>query len=188
MTNPESQQKLAYQLPDERFVSLVDAPPAPGLSINRQVTWMVLAQTPSLPSIEELAQPELRLAGLRISPLTNGPSRGTHIINLTLQEVASDHSFEVNGLPVSPRINFLTWAPNGKFVAFGHTTLNGIEAWVLDVATKTASRVGAFFLNAAMSGNPITWMPDSSGLIVRAIPERGPAPVKPLVPEGPVIT
>lgn len=188
MTNPESQQKLAYQLPDERFVSLVDAPPAPGLSINRQVTWMVLAQTPSLPSIEELAQPELRLAGLRISPLTNGPSRGTHIINLTIQEVASGDSYDVTGLPESPRINFLTWSPNGNHVAFGHTTPQGIEAWVLDIATKAASRLGEFCLNAATSGNPITWMPDSSGLLVRAIPQRGPAPLKPMVPEGPIIT
>lgn len=188
MTNPDSQQKLAYQIPDQRFVSLVDAPPAPGLSINRQVTWMLLAQSPSLPSIEELAQPELRLAGLRISPLTNGPSRGSHIINLTLQEVSSGESFPVKGLPESPRINFLTWSPNGMYAAFGHTSAHGIQAWLLNITTKSASRLGEFALNAAMSGNPINWLPDSSGMIVRAIPERGEAPIRPLVPEGPVIT
>lgn len=188
MTNPDFQQKLHYQVPDERFISLIDAAPAPRLSINRQVSWMILAEIPSLPPIEELAQPELRLAGLRISPITNGPSRGSHITNLTLQEVATGTSHQVQGLPSSPRINFLTWSPDGTKVAFAHTTDQGIEAWKLDVASKTASRWGEFYLNAAISGKPLTWLPDSSAVIVRGIPSRGAAPQRPLVPEGPVIS
>jgi hypothetical protein len=36
---------------------------------------LLLAEQPGLPGIAEVAQPELRLAGLRINPRNNGPSR-----------------------------------------------------------------------------------------------------------------
>ena len=43
-------------------------------------------------------------------------------------------------------------------------------------------------INDTFWGNPFKWMPESSGIIFKTvIPERGPAPVKPLIPDGPVV-
>ena len=180
--------KLSYQLPDQDFVNIVDAPPAPALSMNRQAEWLVLGERPSLPSIEEISQPELRLAGIRINPETNGPSRGSHLISLLLRHIPTNEDFEVRNLPDSPRLNYLTWSPDGKFLAFAQTTGNGIFPWLLNIETQSCQSLGSSALNAALGGNPMTWLPDSSGLLMRLIPERGEAPEKPRTPEGPVIT
>ena len=40
---------------------------------------MLIEAISGLPSIADLAQPELRLAGLRFNPKTNGPSRGRYV-------------------------------------------------------------------------------------------------------------
>ncbi|MDP5170848.1 MAG: prolyl oligopeptidase family serine peptidase [Bacteroidia bacterium] len=188
MTEIHAQEKLVYQVPPQDMVSLIDAAPAPSVSLNRPLTWMFLAQTPSLPSIEELAQPELRLAGLRINPRTNGPSRGTHVVGLTLQRMSDGQQFEVEGLPNPLKLSYLSWAPNGNFAAFTQTTDTGLEAWLIDIEQRKARRLGDFEVNAAISGSPITWMPGSDGLLIRAIPRRGSVPVRPLVPDGPVIS
>jgi len=53
---------------------------------------MLLMDRPGLPSIEEVAQPELRLAGLRINPRTNGRSRLRSLTGLHIEVLA-------NGVP-----------------------------------------------------------------------------------------
>ena len=71
----DASQSLGYQTPPAEMVAIVDAQPTPVVRLDPKREWMVLAMRPSLPSIAELAEPELRLAGLRINPRNNGPSR-----------------------------------------------------------------------------------------------------------------
>ena len=63
-----------YRVPSPPLVAVVDAPvpPVPVLSPDRKT--LLLLDRPPAPSIAELAQPELRLAGLRINPAVNGQS------------------------------------------------------------------------------------------------------------------
>ena len=58
---------LGYQTPPAEMVAIVDAQQTPVVRLDPKREWMVLAMRPSLPSIAELAEPELRLAGLRSS-------------------------------------------------------------------------------------------------------------------------
>lgn len=179
---------LSYQSPDEDFVSIVDAPPAPALSMDRNAEWLVLAERPSLPSIEEIAKPELRLAGLRINPQTNGPSRASYLTSLLLRHIPTNTDHKVSGLPKSPRLSYLSWSPSGEYLAFAQTDDSGIRPWLLDLRSKVCRPLGEIYLNGALGGNPLTWMPDSSGLLINSLPDRGLAPEKPQTPEGPVIT
>lgn len=57
------------------MADLVDAPSTPWVSLDRRGEWMVVMERSELPSIAELSQPELRLAGLRLNPRNFGPSR-----------------------------------------------------------------------------------------------------------------
>src|SRR5687768_1804710 len=88
-----------YRLPSGPLVDIVDAPLTPGVSFGPGHEWMLLMERPSLPPIAELAEPELRLAGVRLSPRTNGPSRGAYVTALTLKELASGAERAVEGLP-----------------------------------------------------------------------------------------
>ena len=70
-----AQEDIEYQLPPQEIVDLVDAPLTPSIRIDPKVKWMLLLERPSLPPIEKLTKPELKLAGLRINPKTKSPVR-----------------------------------------------------------------------------------------------------------------
>ena len=72
-----AQDKTGYQLPPEAIVSLLDAPQTPSVNLSPDNQTMLLLFRPGLPSIADLSQPELRLAGVRFDPSTHGPSRGS---------------------------------------------------------------------------------------------------------------
>jgi dipeptidyl aminopeptidase/acylaminoacyl peptidase len=177
---------VVYQMPPPELAALVDAPRTPGVSLSPDRTTMLLLQPPSLPSIAEVSAPESRLAGLRINPRNNGPSRGTAYIGLRFRDLDGRET-EVRGLPPEPRIRNVRWSPDGRYVAFTHERIDRIELWVVEVGTGRARRLIDQPVNAAY-GAPFTWVSDSRTLIVQTIPTgRGPMPTAPEVPTGPVI-
>ncbi len=64
-----------YELPSAALQAVVDAPRAPSLFLSPRRDVAALMQMPSLPSIQVVAQPELKLAGVRINPRTFSDSR-----------------------------------------------------------------------------------------------------------------
>jgi dipeptidyl aminopeptidase/acylaminoacyl peptidase len=176
-----------YQTPNQVLVDIVDAPPTPSVSLGPDNEWMLLQELPSLPAIDELAERELRLAGIRIKPRINGRSRGGYYTGLRLMRVADGAERAITGLPSRPRIGNVRWAPDGRSIAFTNTTANGIELWVADVASGAARRLVGARLNLTLSGGPV-WRPDGRSIFVTLVPEgRGAEPAAPQVPSGPVI-
>jgi dipeptidyl aminopeptidase/acylaminoacyl peptidase len=180
---------ISYQLPPQEMVKLVDAPLTPSVWISPDGDWMLLLGQPSLPSIEEVAQPELRIAGLRINPVINGRSRLSFYNSMKLLNISAGDEFIVEGLPEFPRITNLTWSPDGTKVAFSVVKENGIELWCLDISSKTAYPLTDPVLNDILWSNAFQWFPDSKNLIYKAIDEeRKKEPEKPMVPEGPIVS
>jgi dipeptidyl aminopeptidase/acylaminoacyl peptidase len=176
-----------YQTPSQVLVDIVDAPTTPGVSVGPGAEWLLLEQGPSLPPISELAEPELRIAGMRISPQTNGPSRGRYSLSLTFVKMADLSEVPVTGLPAGARIGGVRWSPDGQWISFTNTTDDGIELWAAGVATGTAKRLTGAHVNLTMVRGPV-WMPDSRTIVVPLVPDgRGAAPVESKVPTGPVI-
>jgi len=177
----------AYQTPAPELVSLVDAPRAPGVSLNPDRSLMLLTYRPSLPPIAEVAAPELRIAGLRINPRTNGPSRSRGASALAFMTL-DGFEMPVTGLPDQPRLGGASWSPRGDRIAFTNTGEGGIELWTADAATAMARRIGDFHLNGAYSGTGLSWSPDGGSLYVKMVPAgRGDASAEQLVPTAPVI-
>ncbi len=177
-----------YQTPPADIAALAEAPLTPRVSINNSGEWMLLMERPGYPSIEELAQPELRLAGLRINPRTNGASRSGSYNGLRLKNISSGREFPAQGLPESPRIENVSWSPDGSQIAFTVTQADGLELWLLTVATQQAARLMEEHVNDAGRGLPYSWLPDNRTILVRTVPGgRGEAPQEDLTPSGPVI-
>ena len=177
-----------YQMPPEALANLVDAPTTPAVSLSPDHSHMLLMHRPSLPSIAELAEPELRLAGIRINPRNNGPSRSGSFNNLTLRGVDGSNERAIAGLPEGARIRNVRWSPDGKHFAFTIDEYDRIDLYVAGVDEARAQRLMDAPVNNAFWGSPYEWVSDSRTLIVRAIPaDRGAAPEKPLAPAGPVI-
>src|SRR4051812_32510625 len=74
----------AYRTPPQVLVDIIDAPPTPGVTIDPHRQWLLVLDRPSLPPIAELAERELRLAGMRIRPRTHAPSRAGYVTGLRL--------------------------------------------------------------------------------------------------------
>lgn len=181
------QAQAQYQLPPAPLQAIVDAPRAPTLALSPNRNLASMVDTPALPSIAEVAQPELKLAGLRINPRTYSPSRFTFGSNLKLLDIATGKQMDIKGLPKTLRLADSGWSPDQRHLAFTHVALNGeggaVELWLVDVSAKTAKRLMAQPLSY-LDGKGFSWMPDSKGLLVQ-LRAAGKAPAVTGIPGGP---
>ena len=180
---------VSYQMPDPVLAAMIDAPPTPWVSLGPDNAWLLLIEPAGYPSIAEVAAPELRLAGLRINPRTNGPSRTRPAVGLVFQRLKDDKEVRVTGLPEDARITGTSWAPGGERIAFVVTADDGLTLWTAAVDDGEARRVtpAGMVLNGVY-GRPYSWLADGRSLVALAVPAgRGPAPEESYVPEGPVV-
>ncbi|MCS6862654.1 MAG: hypothetical protein NZT92_20305, partial [Abditibacteriales bacterium] len=181
-----SAQTPLYQRPPKVITDILDAPPTPSVSVSPTRDKLLLVQGVRYPRIADLAQPMLRLAGLRINPHTNGPHNPPRFIGLTLKTIADGKEQKIK-VPANPRLSFPSWSPDGKRFAFTNTTSTTIELYVGDATTGAVRRVNGVTLNAAY-GSAFQWMPDSRTLLCQTIvPTRGKPPAPPPAPTGPTI-
>jgi dipeptidyl aminopeptidase/acylaminoacyl peptidase len=173
-----------YQKPPKAILDVLDAPANPFVSVSPTKDRLLLATAVRYPSIAELAEPMLRLAGLRINPKTNGPHRITRITALTLKTIADGREMKI-ALPPNANPGLPLWSNDGKQFAMLNTTANGIELWIGAPATGKIRKIAGVTINGAY-GDPLGWMPDSQTMLVQTVvASRGPAPVAPSVPTGP---
>jgi dipeptidyl aminopeptidase/acylaminoacyl peptidase len=180
---------IGYQMPPQILADIIDAPQTPWTALSPNNEWMMFIERPGLPSIEEVSQPELRLAGLRINPRTNGRSRQSSGSGLLFHNMKNGEERKVTGIPEGSRLNSFTWSDDGKRVAFVITLGDQISLWTAELKTAKAKQVTpeGMRLNAVY-GRPYNWLDDGETFVVLAVPEnRGPAPSEPMVPSGPVI-
>ncbi|MCH6233877.1 alpha/beta hydrolase family protein [Cognataquiflexum rubidum] len=182
----QAQNALTYQTPPKAIADLVNAPITPQASFSRSGEFMLLLERAGNPSIEELAQPELRIAGIRINPATNGPSRGGSVENVKLKNTRTGKEQDIKGLPANPKLGNFSLSKDEKFVAMTHTSNTGISLWVVDLTTLEAKKLTDDIVNTAY-GNAITWTPDNKILLKAVNPSRGTMPKAPLAPAGPIV-
>jgi len=181
-----------YDLPPQHVLDVLHAPaPArPSLSPTRDnallVSWV------QYPPIAQVAEPYLKLAGVRVEPRTRrkhdtpgGYGVAPCAQTLSIVEVASSRETSID-LPAGGCADGFSWAVDGKRFAFRNTARDAVELWVGDTAGHT-HRIDGVRLNP-MLGSSHQWAPDSKTLLVKMIPQdAGPAPTAPIGFEGPSI-
>jgi hypothetical protein len=115
--NSFAQQSLTYQKPSKEILELADVELAPGVQIDSKGEQMVLLYRDQYKSIAELSETELRLAGLRINPVTNIGSRTNYITNLKVKKTTDQDAKQVKGLPENPRLSGFRWSPDESMIA-----------------------------------------------------------------------
>jgi dipeptidyl aminopeptidase/acylaminoacyl peptidase len=182
----KAQDAIGYQMPPKVMADLLLAKPTPGVSIDSKAEWMLLSERNPYPSVAELAQPELRIAGLRINPNNFSLSRQTFINNFTLKNIKTGQSYPIAGLPSPLFAGSFSWSPDERKIAFTQTNQKTVDLYVIDVATHKAMRVNKRALNTVL-GSGITWA-DNSSLFYRVTNKPlAMAPPKPLMPKGPTV-
>jgi dipeptidyl aminopeptidase/acylaminoacyl peptidase len=184
-----AQENLTYQKPPQEILELVDAPLAPAMRMDDKGENFVFLYRNSFKSIEDLSETELRLAGLRINPVTNIGSRVNYINNIKVRTGRNSKEVVPAGMPTNGKFSNFSWSPNQKMMAFTNTVSKGVELWVLDIENQSVKKISNSYLNANM-GQPFAWFKDNATLLVKLLPSnRLPLiDTKTAVPTGPTIS
>jgi dipeptidyl aminopeptidase/acylaminoacyl peptidase len=182
--------------PPEPINQILDAPAFGKVAISPNQRWIVEFERRNLLSIK-LATPGIALAGFRLNPKTHAPGRQSTYHGIRVKPIPSlvdslqnpdtlSGTFQSVPLPDDPAIAFLRWSPNGDRLGFTLTTADGLELWVLDLATVTAQKLTKAVLNGTY-GTPYRWLSNQE-LICKFVPsDRGEAPVKSPIPTAPIV-
>jgi dipeptidyl aminopeptidase/acylaminoacyl peptidase len=178
-------QESVYQRPSAELQALVDAPRGPEVRMGPENRHALVMQVPNLPSIAEVSQSELKLAGLRVHPKMRAAMRINFNRNLSILDVDTGKMREVTGISDNARIADVAWSPDERFVAFSVWSKTGVELWLLNVKTANAQRLINEKLNA-VTGAGFSWLKGSEQLLVRLVPtNQKRAPNFTNIPSGP---
>ncbi|QCR22778.1 prolyl oligopeptidase family serine peptidase [Pontibacter sp. SGAir0037] len=184
-----AQSSTTYQLPPKSIVDLVDAPSSPTVRFNKDGSLMLLLQAPGYASIEQVAQPVIGLAGIKLNPANNSTEAEVSGVynTILIKETRTGKELSLSGLPQAPMITNVTWSPDGSYFAFSNKTNKGVELWLADTKALKAVQLTDRYLNDAF-GKTIQWHPDGKRILAQFVKAgRGDKPVENIVPTGPVI-
>ncbi len=175
-----------YQKPPKEILDVLNAPETPITSVSPAKDKMLLLEYSRYPPISELAEPMLRLAGLRINPNTFSQHRQRYFTGLVFKNINNGKEMRVN-LPPNSKIVSPNWSADGKYVAAGIMTPLGVELLIIETANGKVKRLKNGLVNTIFDG--YSWMPDQKSLLVNFVPRnRGAAPAyRDLVPNEPNI-
>ena len=175
-----------YKMPPKDVADLLLAKPTPSVSIDGKAEWMLLSERNPYPTVEELGQPELRIAGLRLNPSNFGPSRQVFINDFKLKNIKTGKEVPVTGLPENLLATNISWNPSEKKIAFLNTGTSKVDLYIIDLVTYKATKVNKQAVNNTL-GAAYTWVDDNTILYKATIAAASAAPKKSVTPKGPAI-
>jgi len=186
LSTPPLSAQEPYKLPPKAVVDIVDAPPIPRAIMSPKGDFMLLAEYESMPSISYMAQPLLRIAGMRITPKYNSRQQTSFNTGFTIKSI-KDGSTKRITLPKGAKFGSPGWSLDGAWIALPHYTDKGIELWAVETKTGKAKSLTGPIINATINSG-FTWLQDSRHLLIYTILEnRGNAPRASEIPVGPNI-
>jgi len=173
-----------YLTPPKAIVDILEAEPLPLVAIGPDRETMVITTRRSMPSIEEVSQPMLRIGGTRINPRNNALHRAPAGTGITLRSVSTGAERKI-AVPANSRIGAIGFSPDGKRIFFTNTRDARVDLHMVDLATAQARIVDAAINGIAA---PCEWLDDSSAVLCGFVPAgRAAAPALPRAPSGPNI-
>jgi dipeptidyl aminopeptidase/acylaminoacyl peptidase len=171
-----------YNRPSTNILEVMHAPSPPVPVLSPTGDRMIMVQWESYPTIERVANPYLRLAGVRVEPHNHSRRNTSHghgiksfALGYDLVHIDDGTSIAVK-LPKSACLSKPIWSADGKLFAFRNTTSSSVEIWIGDGQTGAVQHVPNVRLNPMLSGD-LQWMPDQRTLLAKLVPEQlGPPP------------
>lgn len=184
-----SQLDLTYQEPHEDILTLADVKMPPWLRMTHDGSKGIMLYRNQYKTLAELSEKEMRLAGLRINPVTNISSRARYFTQLTKFDPSSGKETDIQGLPKDARITNISWNNQETRIAFTNTSAKGVELWYVDYESGQAHKIMDDLLNANM-GKPFTWLSDGKSFLVRMLPKERAQLIdqEDAIPTGPTIS
>ena len=128
-----------YRLPPQEVVDIIDAAPAPGVQFSPDKRWMLLVESSSLPSSEDVSRRMLRLAGMRIDPVGYSSYRTSFNEGLLLRSLDETEAIRIP-LPEGARLSGVSWSHNSRLFAFWIAGEGGSQLYAATVAEPISDR------------------------------------------------
>jgi dipeptidyl aminopeptidase/acylaminoacyl peptidase len=181
-----------YHHAPKEVEDVLNAAPTPVPSVSPQHDAVIFLQPLRYPPIAEVAQPMLRLGGLRIDTNTNGLHLAPYYLSFALKRLPDGADVPVS-VPKDAKLGAPIWSPDGKQFAFTNTTQRGIELWVGSAVTGSTHKIDGVSVNGVRvdrdgedASTSLAWLGDNRTLIVSLVPSgRGAPPAEFAIPKGP---
>jgi dipeptidyl aminopeptidase/acylaminoacyl peptidase len=192
-TKPDIVAPSGYDKPPQHVLDVLHAPSPPQPYVSPTRDRILLVSWVDYPSITQVAEPFLRLAGVRVEPRTRrkhdtpgGYGVAPCARSFALVDVASTKETSVE-LPPGGCADGISWAADGKRFAFRNTALSSVELWIGDATTGKTTRIANAQLNP-MLGASHQWLADQKTLLVKLVPaDAGKPPADGVSAIGPSI-
>lgn len=185
-------QPSGYLQPPRDILDAMHADSIPTPAISPTGDRVILVSHQKYPSIEQVATPYLRLAGVRVEANHNrrntagGHGIRTYAYKLELLHTKDGKKVNIE-LPANVRATTPSWNANGKHFVFQNITPDAVELWVGNGETGAVQRVPNIRVNPILE-EEIKWMKDQQRVLAKLVPEgHGDPPKESTVPSGPVI-
>lgn len=182
----KGQDAVSYQAPPPAIAGLLLAKPTPFISTDSKAGWILLGERNSYPTVEELGQPEIHIAGLRLNPGNFSPTRQNFINNFQLKDIRTNTAYPITGLPAGLLAGNVSWSPSETKIAFLNNTAQAVNLYVIDIATRKLEKWSRLPVNNSL-GNPYTWLDDNTIIYKAATSPATAAPGRSITPRGPAI-
>ncbi len=175
-----------YKEPDNKITNILDTPNTPQISVSPAGNVALMVEYTSMLTLEDLAEPLVKLAGHRILTRFNVKKRNYFTKSINLLDLKTKEMKQIK-TPEGARFGFPIWSPDGKHFAAALYKAGGSSVWLFDPVKGTGKQITPNRLNSILYG-PFWWSNDSKHIYVPMWHEkRGLPPVAPVIPETPEI-
>ena len=149
---PAAPEISGYDKPPQYVLDVLHAPAPARPMISPTRDRILLVSWVSYPSITQVAEPYLKMAGVRLEPRTRRKhdTDGGYGVTPCAQKLAMVDIASTRETPIatpSGCLDGFAWAPDGARFAFRNTTHDSVELWIGDAASGQVHRLGDARLN-----------------------------------------
>ena len=179
--------KTGYKLPRDEIVKIYDIHRNPYIqfipfeTIGLEISYQ-LHQT-----LEQLAEPSIKLAGEKFSKRLNTNLENYPINKINIFDLNTKSRTPIQ-LPKDAKIRDLSISNNSKKAALLNETESGVQLIIADLENGECKVISDLFINDILEDGIICWINDNENILLKVIPNnRNNEPAKPDVPETPII-
>jgi len=178
------QPTTGWQSPPKEVMEVLHAPQLPWVWTAPTGEHLLLADPVIYPTLEEMAAPMHKLAGIRVNPAI-GNIHGRHgATSPRLVKVEGGAETPLS-LPDHAEVHGVSWSADGQRFALTVSHSGHMGLWVGSIAGDL-KKIENLAINQLL-GAGVRWLPDQKRLLVRRFPQWGSPPEPPAIPAGPEI-
>ncbi|MCD4819507.1 MAG: prolyl oligopeptidase family serine peptidase [Candidatus Cloacimonetes bacterium] len=176
-----------YKIPEEDILDIYNIPPFPFIrsipfdSIALEFTYERNMR------LSQLVKPTVKLAGKEIIKNLNGSLNSYPETSLKIRNLKTEKIVQVD-LPDKIKIRKYELSFDNQKIAISYDTEKGIKLLVVEISTSKVIKFNSFLINDAFGKGGFQWLIDNKTILVNSVPQnRGNEPLKPLIPDSPII-